>query len=87
MSIVVEFFGVSRRRAGAARVEVQGATLGEVLAELAGRFPALAAECLDAGSLQSGTLVNLNGQRFVHDPLTPLAPGDALLILSSDAGG
>jgi molybdopterin converting factor small subunit len=32
-------------------------------------------------------MANLNGQRFVTDPATALKPGDAILILSTDAGG
>jgi molybdopterin converting factor small subunit len=89
MSITVELFGIPRSRAGVARTEASGTRLDEVVAELARRFPRLAEECLDParGRLQPGTLANLNGQRFVTDPATALAPGDALLILSADAGG
>jgi molybdopterin converting factor small subunit len=87
MTITVELFGIPRERAGVARVEADGARLADILAELVGRFPRLADECIAGGRLQKGYLANLNGQRFVSDPATPLAPGDALLILSADAGG
>lgn len=89
MSITVELFGIPRQRAGVAKTEAAGTRLDEVLADLARRFPRLAEECFRQrdGGLKSGTLVNLNGRRFVTDPATVLAPGDALLILSADAGG
>jgi molybdopterin converting factor small subunit len=87
MSITVELFGIPRRRAGVATTEATGTRLDEVVADLARRFPDLAEECFADGRLRSGTLANLNGQRFVTDPATALEPGDALLILSADAGG
>ncbi len=87
MTITVELFGIPRQRAGVAQVEVDGARLGEILAALVSRFPRLADECIADDRLQSGYLANLNGQRFVSDPDTRLRSGDALLILSADAGG
>jgi molybdopterin converting factor small subunit len=87
MTITVELFGIPRQRAGLARTTADGARLDEVVADLARRFPRLAEECFAENRLKPGTLANLNGRRFVTDPATPLAPGDALLILSADAGG
>jgi len=83
----VELFGIPRHRAGVARLELEARRLDDVLLELVRRYPRLADECIAAGRLQQGYLANLNGRRFVTDPATPLAPGDALLILSADAGG
>jgi molybdopterin converting factor small subunit len=87
MSVTVELFGIPRQRAGVAMTEAEGSRLDEVLLDLARRFPRLADECIADGRLQSGTMANLNGQRFVADPATVLKPGDSLLILSADAGG
>jgi molybdopterin converting factor small subunit len=87
MSITVELFGIARQCAGVARTEAEGARLDEVLADLARRFPRLAQECFAAGMMRHGYIANLNGQRFVTDPSTLIEPGDALLILSTDAGG
>lgn len=82
----VEFLGIPRERAGTAGLELEAATLGDVLEALAGRFPELAA--LVAGRvLHPSIAANLNGDRFVRDPLTRLAEGDRLLILSADVGG
>lgn len=89
MTITVELFGIPRQRAGVAKTTASGARLDEVVADLARRFPELAEACFrpDTGGLKPGTLANLNGRRFVTDPATPLEHGDALLILSADAGG
>jgi molybdopterin converting factor small subunit len=87
MLITVELFGIPRERAGIAKTPADGARLDEVLSDLARRFPRLAEGCILHGVLRPGYLANLNGQRFVSDPSTPLASGDSLLILSADAGG
>jgi molybdopterin converting factor small subunit len=87
MSITVELFGIARQCAGLARTEAEGARLDEVLADLARRFPRLAQACFADGGLRHGYMANLNGARFVTDPATAIEPGDALLILSTDAGG
>jgi molybdopterin converting factor small subunit len=82
----VEFFGVSRERAGVAEATVQGATLGDVLGALATEYPGLA-ELIPNNRLHPVLAANLNGDRFVRDPRTPLVENDCLLILSADAGG
>ncbi len=87
MTITVEFFGVPRERAGVKLTTAAGGTLGDLLRGLETRFPRLAGDCLQSGRLRPGFAANLNGERFVSDPETPLKPGDTLLILSADAGG
>ena len=91
MTLRVEFFGIARQRAGAARAELDlpesDSTLGAALAHLATAFPGLAGECIVEGRLRSGFSANLGGQRFVSDPATILTEDDCLLILSADAGG
>lgn len=91
MSIQVEFFGISRQRAGAASTVVEldsdPARLGDVISTLGARFPGLASICLQSGRLRAGFLANVDGERFVRDPETPLHRGESLLILSADAGG
>ena len=82
----VEFLGIPRERAGVSEVELDAATLGDVLAALPARFPALR-ELMPAGALHSSVAVSLNGDLFVSDPATPLAPADRLILLSADAGG
>lgn len=87
MPIIVELFGIPRSRAGVARTTAEGACLGEVLADLAGRFPRLAETCVQGRCLRPGFTANLRGERFVTDPETALDDGDRLLLLSLDAGG
>ena len=82
----VELLGVPRERAGVAELELQADTLGQLLVALAVRFPSLG-ELITADRLQPSVVANLNGDRFVSDPRTPLREGDSVLILSADAGG
>lgn len=82
----VEFFGVPRERAGVSELEVHADTLGQLLGTLAERVPSLS-EIIQHGRLHPAFVANLNGDRFVTDPDTPLDAGDSVLILSADAGG
>ena len=82
----VEFLGVSRDRAGTAEMAVDADTLGRLLRALSVRMPGLA-ELIVADRLHPSLAANLNGNRFISDPETPLAADDRVLILSSDAGG
>jgi molybdopterin converting factor small subunit len=82
----VEFFGVSRDRAGTADLEVQADTLGRLLGTLAARMPGLA-ELIVVDRLHPSLAASLNGDRFISDPETPIAADDRVLILSADAGG
>jgi molybdopterin converting factor small subunit len=82
----VELLGVPRERAGVAALELHADTLGQLLRTLAVRFPSLG-DLIAADRLQSSVTANLNGDRFVSDPETPLHESDSVLILSADAGG
>ncbi|HEX4275731.1 MAG TPA: MoaD/ThiS family protein [Bryobacteraceae bacterium] len=82
----VEFFGIPRERAGISQLEVQAATLGQLLGKLSARIPSLG-NFIDAKGLHPAFAASLNGDRFVSDPDTPLGPDDCVLILSADAGG
>ena len=96
----VEFLGISRDRAGIAELDVEADTLGRLLGTLAARMPGLAELIVvdrlpphDAKSASRGPRLhpsltaNLNGDRFICDPATPLGDDDRVLILSSDVGG
>jgi molybdopterin converting factor small subunit len=82
----VEFFGVPRARAGVSELEVHADTLGQLLGVLAERMPSLS-ELIKDDRLHPAFVANLNGDRFVTDPGTPLRADDSVLILSADAGG
>ena len=87
MQVVVELFGILRARAGTAQTSAVGHNLGDVLADLAKKFPRLAESCIDGRALRSGFIANLGAERFVTSPETPLSEGDTILLLSLDAGG
>ena len=61
-------------------------TLGRLLGTLAARMPGLA-ELIAVDRLHPSLAANLNGDRFISDPETPLGDDDRVLILSADAGG
>jgi molybdopterin converting factor small subunit len=82
----VEFFGVPRQRAGVPELEVHADTLGQLLGQLTERKPSLS-EIIQDDRLHPAFVANLNGDRFVTDPGTPLGADDCVLILSADAGG
>ena len=87
MLIQVELYGIPRARAGVAKTTANGDRLGDVLADLAGRFPELAETCIDGRRLRLGYTANLRGERFITDSETQLQEGDTLLLLTLDAGG
>ncbi len=87
MTIRIEFFGLARRNAGCAAIDVEAATLGEAIECVAEALPAVASACFTGRTLSSGYLANVNGKRFTRDPESPLNPGDSVLILSNDMGG
>ena len=82
----VEFLAVPRRLAGTSEVEVQAATLGQLLTELSAKFPSLR-EFIISDRLHPTFVANLNGDEFISDPGTVLSEKDRVLILSADAGG
>lgn len=85
--VVVECFGVPRLLAGRS-IECGGRTLGELAADLARRRPALAGPVLDpaTGWLLPGYVFVVEG-RFSRDPLLPVGPGAAVLLVAAAAGG
>lgn len=87
MQVAVELFGIARARAGVAKTTSAGQSLGDVLADLANRFPQLAETCIAGRGLKPGFTANLSGQRFVTDQTTLLAEGDTVLLMNLDAGG
>ena len=87
MQVTVELFGIPRSRAGVAKTTAQGTLLGDILLDLANRFPGLAQDCIDGRRLRAGYTVNLGGNRFVSAPDTAIGPGDTVMLLSLDAGG
>jgi molybdopterin converting factor small subunit len=82
----IEFFGIPRQRAGVPKLEAHADTLGQLLGTLVAQMPPLG-EFITIDRLHSAFLANLNGDRFISDPATPLVDDDCVIILSADAGG
>jgi len=87
MPIRVEFYGIARRRAGVACIDIEAKTLGEAFERIAVARPGLAEVCTTDGCLKPGFLANINGQTFTSQAAQPLSDGDTVLVLSADVGG
>jgi hypothetical protein len=85
--VIVELFGIPRRRAGRAELRLPAGTVTEVLAALEQACPGLADLRTPAGDLAPHYLLSLDGREFVAEPQRLLARGDRLLLLSADVGG
>src|SRR5262245_42545088 len=71
-------------------VEAEGATIGELLADLTNRHSGLKAHLFnEQGKLRSFVNVYLNEEdiRYLQREQTPVAPGDTVSIIPSVAGG
>ena len=86
--VEVELFGVPRLVAGRRSLRVGGRTLGEVAAALGAVCPALVGRVIDG---ESGWLLGgytfVVDERFTLDRERGVAPGAAVLLVSSAAGG
>jgi molybdopterin synthase sulfur carrier subunit len=78
-----------RATVGGREVEVDGATVGEVLTALADRYPDVKTQLFDADGLRKFVNVYLNQQDITYlDKLsTPTTPTDTVIILPALAGG
>lgn len=92
LSCTVELLGVARLRAKAKTVSLHlpaCATLAEVIAALARKFPSLVGPVIapERNALVNGQACNINGEAFVRDYSKKMISGDRVFILSADAGG
>jgi molybdopterin synthase sulfur carrier subunit len=88
---VVRIPPVLRANAGGNKqVDVDGATVGQVLAVLVERYPGLRSQLLtEDGELNRFVNVYLNDQdiRYLQERATPVDARDTLIILPAMAGG
>jgi molybdopterin converting factor small subunit len=91
MELTVELFGPARRLSGErqAVLEVRdGATLRDVVAALAERYPGFVGSVIEPECrLADSYLINYNGKRTARSLDETPEEGDHLLILPVDAGG
>jgi len=86
-TVIVEFYGIPRQRAGRAELTVPAGAVAEVLTAIKEACPGLADLTRADGKLSGHYLVSIDGKGFISDPRQPLARGTRLLLLSADAGG
>jgi sulfur-carrier protein len=77
--VTVRLFAALRELAGAARVEAEGATVGEIVEALSGRYGERFATIAGVGSAV------VDGERA--DPATQLADGQEVALLPPVSGG
>ena len=92
IAVKVELFGTPRLAAGRRELElVLPDEIGrqEFAAALAEACPALVGQVIrdDLSGLQEGYVLNLNGLAFLNGEVLHVQDGDAVLILSNQAGG
>lgn len=84
----VELFGQARVLARERSFDLPGATVAEVLQQLASTCPRLIGPVLEAdGRPTAAYTLNINGTRFTSHLHTALASSDEVLLLSSLSGG
>jgi sulfur-carrier protein len=74
---------------GERQVEASGGTVRELLEDLAERYPALAPQLFDNGSVAPFVNVYLGGEdvRTLDGTETPVREGDTIILLPAMAGG
>jgi molybdopterin converting factor small subunit len=81
---------LARLADGHATIKCTGATLGEVVADIAGRFPRLAPRLRDeTGGPYPFVTYYLNDEdiRFRNGFATPVSAGDEITVVAAIAGG
>lgn len=90
MPIVYVPAPLRRQTGGQTKVEVPGATVGEVLTNLMTAYPGLSEQILDpAGQVRAyiNIFVNSAEMRSLRGQATPVAPKDEISIIPAMAGG
>jgi sulfur-carrier protein len=76
-----------RSYTGRARVEANGATLGEVLADLDRRFPGLRFRMVDEQDRMRPHMRVFVNAKAIHELVQPLQAGDDVSIVQALSGG
>ena len=76
---VLRLFAQAREAAGVGRVEIEGTTVGEIVAEACRRFGT------DFGAVVTASRVWVNGEAATGDD--PVGPGDEVAVLPPVSGG
>ncbi len=91
MKIKIEYYGIPRQRVGIAsevyEFDQEEMEIHDVILAVARKHPEFQRNCMAGDRLNQHLTVNLNGTRFYQTENGTARDGDALLILSMDAGG
>jgi MoaD family protein len=89
MAVEVKVTSVLQKVTGAKVVEGAGGTVGELLADLDGRYPGFKQQIMQDGSLHRFVNIYLNDEdiRYLDQLDTRLKDGDTISILPALAGG
>jgi molybdopterin synthase sulfur carrier subunit len=89
MAVEVKVTSVLQKLTGAKSVQSNGATVGELIANLDARYPGFRDQIMQNGSLHRFVNIYLNDEdiRYLSQLDTPLKDGDSISILPALAGG
>lgn len=89
MAIEVKVTSVLQKITGAKVVRGEGATVGDLLANLDGQYPGFRNQIMQDGALHRFVNIYLNDEdiRYLQQLNTPLKEGDSIAILPALAGG
>jgi MoaD family protein len=89
MAVEVKVTSVLQKLTGAKSVQSNGATVGELIANLDARYPGFRDQIMQNGSLHRFVNIYLNDEdiRYLNQLDTALKDGDSISILPALAGG
>ena len=89
MAVDVKVTSVLQKVTGAKMVQGDGGTVGELLANLDGKFPGFKSQIMQDGSLHRFVNIYLNDEdiRYLDQLNTRVKDGDTISILPALAGG
>jgi MoaD family protein len=89
MPVEVKVTSVLQKITGAKVVEGEGGTVGELLANLDGKYPGFRKQIMQDGNLHRFVNIYLNDEdiRYLGQLDTPVKEGDSVSILPALAGG
>ena len=83
---LIKFFASLRNASGVKEATVQGATIGEVIAEAVKQYPGLSSLLLEDGQVRPHVVVTINGQP-TKDMEAAVTAQDLIAIFPPIAGG
>jgi molybdopterin synthase sulfur carrier subunit len=78
---------LQRFTGGVSMLELDGSTIGEIAGQLDARFPGLAGQLVEGGSLRPNIAVAVNGEVTVEGLRTRIAAGDEVHFVGAIRGG